>query len=206
MGGWDYYNVTEDCDLGTRLQRNGYRIALIPSNTGEEAPHTLNGWMRQRTPWNKGFLQTFFVHTRHPMQLFRQLGARRLLAWLVLLPLTQLNLFIGLPTWLGVLVALASGWLKGHDKLTAPELDIAFLLILSGLVLALLAIGLSTTGCLYARKFSLLPVALLTPAYWFLLAFAFYRALWQFVFNPFTWEKTPHAAVLCPEKSGAGGC
>ncbi len=38
IGAWDPYNVTEDADLGMRLARFGYRTAVIPSTTYEEAP------------------------------------------------------------------------------------------------------------------------------------------------------------------------
>jgi glycosyltransferase XagB len=32
--------------------------------------------------------------------------------------------------------------------------------------------------------------------YWMLVSVAAYRALWQLVFGPFHWEKTPHGNVL----------
>ena len=49
IGAWDPYNVTEDADLGMRLARFGYRAAIIPSTTYEEAPARYGGWLRQRT-------------------------------------------------------------------------------------------------------------------------------------------------------------
>jgi hypothetical protein len=42
------------------------------------------------------------------------------------------------------------------------------------------------------HHFSLLPYALLTPAYWFLMSVAGYKGLWQLVTRPFYWEKTTH--------------
>ncbi|OIO94100.1 MAG: hypothetical protein AUJ92_10900 [Armatimonadetes bacterium CG2_30_59_28] len=194
MGGWDYYNVTEDCDLGTRLYRNGYRVELIPSITEEEAPAAFSAWLRQRTRWNKGFLQTLFVHTREPARFIRQLRPRALLAFVVLLPVTQLNLIVGFPTWVGLLLTLALGGWKAPDQSMTQELNAVSAVLLSGLVLAALAVGLSAAGCITARRSALLPYAALMPAYWFLLAFAVYRAAWQFVFDPFSWEKTPHDA------------
>ncbi len=35
--GWDPYNVTEDCDLGMRLHRHGWRTQVLDSTTWEEA-------------------------------------------------------------------------------------------------------------------------------------------------------------------------
>ena len=66
MGGWDAYNVTEDADLGMRLARFGYRAGVIASTTYEEAPARLGPWLRQRTRWFKGWMQTWLVHMRAP--------------------------------------------------------------------------------------------------------------------------------------------
>src|SRR5581483_11735953 len=35
--GWDAFNVTEDCDLGLRLFKNGFSTAIMDSTTLEEA-------------------------------------------------------------------------------------------------------------------------------------------------------------------------
>src|SRR5258708_2067151 len=37
LNGWDAFNVTEDCDLGMRLVKNGYKTAIVDSTTYEEA-------------------------------------------------------------------------------------------------------------------------------------------------------------------------
>lgn len=58
VGGWDAYNVTEDADLGFRLARFGYRSTTFASTTFEEAPARFGGWLRQRSRWMKGWMQT----------------------------------------------------------------------------------------------------------------------------------------------------
>ena len=55
--GWDPYNVTEDADLGMRLERFGYRSDMIDSTTYEEAPAYIGPWLRQRTRWFKGWMR-----------------------------------------------------------------------------------------------------------------------------------------------------
>ena len=40
LGGWDPFNVTEDCDLGIRLHKHGYR-------RGDDRLHHLGGGQRQ---------------------------------------------------------------------------------------------------------------------------------------------------------------
>lgn len=74
VGPWDPFNVTEDCDLGIRIYERGYRTTLFNSTTYEEANSKLGNWLRQRSRWVKGFLQTHLVHYRDPFSVTRRLG------------------------------------------------------------------------------------------------------------------------------------
>ncbi len=65
MGGWDPFNVTEDCDLGIRMARQGYSTEVLDSTTWEEANSRVGNWIRQRSRWIKGYFQTHLVHTRN---------------------------------------------------------------------------------------------------------------------------------------------
>jgi len=71
VGGWDPFNVTEDCDLGLRLGQYGLRTVVMDSTTYEEANSQLKNWMRQRSRWIKGYMQTYFVHMRSPWKYLR---------------------------------------------------------------------------------------------------------------------------------------
>src|SRR6185436_4286234 len=53
LKGWDPFNVTEDCDLGVRLFKQGYKTAIIESTTLEEANSNTKNWIRQRSRWIK---------------------------------------------------------------------------------------------------------------------------------------------------------
>ena len=74
LGGWDPFNVTEDCDLGIRIYTHGYQTCLLDSTTWEEANSDVWNWIRQRSRWVKGFIQTHLSHTRHPLNTLRHLG------------------------------------------------------------------------------------------------------------------------------------
>lgn len=76
VGGWDPFNVTEDCDLGIRLYEHGYQTAVLESTTWEEANSQVWNWIRQRSRWVKGFLQTHLVHYRNPLRTLKRLGLR----------------------------------------------------------------------------------------------------------------------------------
>src|SRR5271155_438823 len=65
LGGWDPFNVTEDADLGIRSAALGETVGVISATTYEEANNAYLGFVRQRSRWIKGYLQTTFVHLRH---------------------------------------------------------------------------------------------------------------------------------------------
>jgi cellulose synthase/poly-beta-1,6-N-acetylglucosamine synthase-like glycosyltransferase len=91
---WDPFNVSEDADLGVRLARNGYRCQVLHSTTYEEAPRRFRGWLGQRTRWLKGYVQTWLVHMRSPLALWRELGGRGFLTFQVVVGGTVLSALV----------------------------------------------------------------------------------------------------------------
>ena len=74
LEGWDPFNVTEDADLGIRLFKRGARTAVIDSITYEEANSDWFNWLRQRSRWIKGYIQTYLVHMREPITFIKDHG------------------------------------------------------------------------------------------------------------------------------------
>ena len=107
-GGWDPFNVTEDADLGVRLARLGYHVAILNSATFEEAPPRLDVWLCQRTRWMKGYMQTFLVHTRAPGRLVRELGFGGALLFLTLIGGAIWSAFINPLLWMVCVVGLVA--------------------------------------------------------------------------------------------------
>ncbi|WIG52988.1 MAG: Glycosyl transferase, group 2 family [Afipia sp.] len=191
VGGWDPYNVTEDADLGFRLSRFRYRCVMFPSTTYEEAPAQFGSWLRQRSRWMKGWMQTWSVHMRSPRQLWRDAGPGGFLA---------LNIIVGG----NVLTALAHPFLLGElfvrSFLSAFDDSVSsfFAKPFIELYLATIAAGYLTTiviGLIGLAKRNLLReawVLALTPIYWIFLSIAAWRALCQLLIEPYHWEKTEH--------------
>lgn len=191
VGGWDPYNVTEDADLGFRLARFKYRCVMFPSTTYEEAPARFGAWLRQRSRWMKGWMQTWSVHMRSPRQLWRDAGAGGFFT---------LNIIVGG----NVLTALAHPFLFGEilirSVLNAFDGNISsfFAKPFIELYLAAIAAGYLTTiiiGLIGLAKRGLLREAwilTLTPVYWVCLSIAAWRALYQLFTEPYHWEKTEH--------------
>ena len=187
IGAWDPFNVTEDADLGMRFARFDYRTAVIPSTTYEEAPARFGPWLRQRTRWFKGWLQTWLVHMRSPLRLVRGLG----------LPgFAVFQLVVGGSVLAALIHAVFVAQLA-FNIATAPHDDTAAHLIL-GLYVAMLLSGyavsalLSVVGLARRNLLHCAWVLLLMPVYWLLLSIAAWRALFQLVRAPYRWEKTEH--------------
>lgn len=195
VGGWDAYNVTEDADLGFRLARYGYRSVTFASTTYEEAPINFGNWLRQRSRWMKGWLQTWCVHMRSPCRLWRDLGPRGFLA---------VNLVAGgnLLTALAYPVLI---YLFLADTLTPQPRP------WSWLHLAAISTGLLSTGIVgwmgLGRRDRLHEswILALTPLYWGCLSLAAWRAIAHYVWNPYHWEKTEHG-IAKRSRSVAAAC
>ncbi len=189
--GWDAHNVTEDADLGMRLYRCGYRAEVLDSVTHEEACCRIWPWVKQRTRWLKGWLQTYGVHMRQPFRLARELGLPGFLAFQ--------GHFAGVI--IASLVHPLSYVLIIHDQLVGilllePQTVIGrhlWMLALFNLVAgfaASLALGFFVLQTRGVRR--LIPQLIFIPLYWLMISAACYRAVYQLIKAPHYWEKTEH--------------
>lgn len=191
VGGWDPFNVTEDADLGIRLARRGWAVKVLPSTTWEEAPATFGTWLKQRTRWLKGWMQTYLVHMRKPAETVRDLGWLRFFGLQVLMGGLILSTLVH-PWFYAVAIAeVAYGPLRTlhHHALS----DIITVLGLANLVLGYVTgVALGWVAVAGRGRRRLAVSALLMPAYWLLISLAAYRALFQLASSPYRWEKTQH--------------
>jgi cellulose synthase/poly-beta-1,6-N-acetylglucosamine synthase-like glycosyltransferase len=189
VGAWDPFNVTEDADLGIRLARAGYDTAVLDSVTLEEANSDPINWIRQRSRWYKGYLQTFFVQMRHPLGLLRATGWSGLLRFV--------NLMFGTPI-VAVMNALFWGfslaWLFGAPNLVRDAFPTytyypALISLLCGNA-AIVFMGLISSRA--EDKQHLVIAGFTVPLYWILMSVAATKAIVQLVTRPSYWEKTVH--------------
>lgn len=189
LGGWDAYNVTEDADLGMRLARFGHRAGVIWSTTYEEAPARLGAWLRQRTRWFKGWMQTWLVHMREPHRLLRDLGLAGFVGFQLIVGGNALAALVH-PLFLASLIySIARGAPMWRDD------GLAALPLLYGTNVVIGYLTSAFLGWLGLRRRGLLGTAgvlILTPLHWLLLSLAAWRALYQLIFSPYAWEKTEH--------------
>jgi cellulose synthase/poly-beta-1,6-N-acetylglucosamine synthase-like glycosyltransferase len=197
IGAWDPYNVTEDADLGMRLARCGYVTSVISSSTQEEAPARFCAWLRQRTRWFKGWMQTYLVHMRQPRKLCRDLGAPGFAGFQLVIGGTVLAALVH-PFFMIELICRLFAGNAGVLFAGIPAATIATGYSAS-LLLALL--GLKRRGLLGSAW-----VLLTMPAHWLLLSLAAWRALYQLARDPYRWEKTEHGLAKTSRMAEVAPC
>jgi cellulose synthase/poly-beta-1,6-N-acetylglucosamine synthase-like glycosyltransferase len=189
LGGWDPFNTTEDADLGIRASAEKYRVGFINSTTFEEANADIGNWIRQRSRWVKGYMQTFLVYWRHPVELIRTIGFKNFLAFNLFVGGTPLTFLASPPLW-----ALFVYWLITRSHAVEPLFpDAVLYLALANLLIGnFLGIYLNMIAIYLRKNYALMPFALLNPIYWLFHSIAAYKALGQLFTKPFYWEKTQH--------------
>jgi cellulose synthase/poly-beta-1,6-N-acetylglucosamine synthase-like glycosyltransferase len=154
---------------------------MIGPPTWEEAPVSLGAWLKQRTRWIKGHMQTWLVLMRSPFGAARQMG---------LWPFLSVQ-FVLLA---GIIAAFAHGPLAIMllSALISPD----NLLSHADLALAIAGYCTAVYGALAAaaaaRDANLAAAALTMPLYWPLATIAAIGALYELITRPHHWAKTAH--------------
>jgi cellulose synthase/poly-beta-1,6-N-acetylglucosamine synthase-like glycosyltransferase len=187
LGEWDPYNVTEDADLGARLAAHGYQTWMLDSDTLEEAPNTLHAWLKQRSRWIKGYIQTWVVHMRSPATLLKSYKLHGFLGFQCFVAMASFSYLTAPIMWLVALL-----WLINPVSFIPEWL---FILASANLVLNFLVHIVTATHSAWtypSRCFALSLCALTYPFYLLLHSIASYISLYQFFVKPYFWDKTKH--------------
>jgi glycosyltransferase XagB len=197
VGGWDPFNVTEDCDLGVRLGRENLRVAMLDSTTWEEAVPRTRPWVRQRSRWIKGYVQTYLVHMRRPVLLWKELGTRGFADFQMLVGGSSLLLLINPFMWgLTAMYAASKGTGLGNFIQSLFPAPLYYPALLCFVVWNFILFYCSVYVCVRHNLIDLARYALLTPLYWVLMSLGAWAGLISLVRNPFYWAKTEHGASL----------
>jgi len=187
VGGWDEQDLTEDADIGIRLSLMGERMRVVYDDryvTREETPPTLGQFIKQRTRWSQGFLQTLF---KGEWKQLPRLGQRMLAVYTLGFPAIQaiLGLYI-----------LASALMMFTVKapvLAAIILDLPFYLLAAHFTLNIIGLYEFTDahGLKPTWKTPLVMALGYLPYQW-VLAYASVRAVLRQLRGINNWEKTKH--------------
>jgi glycosyltransferase XagB len=186
---WDPFNVTEDADLGIRIGQKGYRVGVVDSTTFEEASCLTRQWIRQRSRWIKGYMQTLLVHTRRPLHFLRTVGPLGFLGFVFFIGGTVLAGLLNPIFWLFYVIWLAAA-AASFDPIF-PE-SLLFLCLFNLLAGNGAFTYLTMLAPIRRGWLELIPFSFTLLGYWVLISIAAYRGLWQLICDPFFWEKTQH--------------
>jgi glycosyltransferase XagB len=190
LGGWDEHNLTEDADIGLRLSAAGERIRVVYDDryvTKEETPPTIGQFIRQRTRWNQGFMQTLRKGT------WKSLPTRRQ-RWLAFYTLAfpQAQALLGIY----VLFSLATMLSLKAPVLAAIVTFLPVLMLVGHLLLSI--VGLHEFAAAHGLKPSgnaVLKLVIGYLPYQLVLSYAALRAVVRQMRGIRNWEKTQHTGV-----------
>ncbi len=202
IGAWDPFNVTEDADLGLRIHALGYRTAVLDSVTLEEANSDPINWIRQRSRWYKGYLQTWLVHIRRPVKMWRSVGPRSFLRLTLILAGTPIIAVLNLLFWFITIL-----WFLGQPAVVGSVFP--WFVYFPALVALILGNGVTLYMNLLALReddrSDLIVAALTVPAFFVMMSVAAAKGMYQLIRNPSYWEKTFHGLASRPEADPAAG-
>lgn len=201
LKGWDPFNVTEDADLGIRLFNKGYQTAIIDSVTYEEATSKVKNWLKQRSRWLKGYMQTYLVHTRDFGIKSIRYGIFHNLIFHLTIGGKLLFIFLNPMMWIITLTYFLA------YQTASPLIESVFIAPVSYLAICSWIFGnfmffyFYMIACGKQQQWDITKYTIFIPFYWILMSVAGAIAFYQLLFKPHYWEKTVHGFHLKKEPS-----
>jgi cellulose synthase/poly-beta-1,6-N-acetylglucosamine synthase-like glycosyltransferase len=192
IGGWDAFNVTEDCDLGMRLAKRGQLTAVMDSLTLEEANSDFGNWFKQRSRWIKGYIQTFIVHLRdlHSFSWFHKLS------FLLIVGGKTFSLFANPLMWAITITYFTLRSVVGESIEQFFPGPILYMGVFSLVFGNFLYLYYYMIGCAKRGQWSIIPFVFLVPFYWLAMSASAWYALYKLITAPHHWYKTKHGLHL----------
>jgi cellulose synthase/poly-beta-1,6-N-acetylglucosamine synthase-like glycosyltransferase len=193
VGLYDSTNLAEDAELSVRLLIAGWNITVLNARHWEEAPVTFKSWLKQRTRWYRGWLQSLwkYIPVMASPKNLRRVGIFGTFSTFMML----IAPFIVLLSWLAYGITLVwslevLGLLRPLVSVTTPITFWMVLPTLFNILYFYFLIRGAKLEQIQTRRFLDLPrmicyMNLMMPV-------AALRALYQEIFKPVVWEKTTH--------------
>ena len=201
LDGWDPYNVTEDCDLGIRLYKQGFRTGILDSTTYEEANSRFGNWLRQRSRWVKGYMQTFLVHSRNPRDIQKHPYDLHIFTFYLVVGGKVLSTLINPFMWLLTILYFIFRPVIGHTIESIYPAPVFYIAVTTLIIGNLLYMYYFMLGSAYRSQWNLIKYVFIVPIYWLMMSLAAVYALYQLIVKPHYWEKTVHGLHLAGNQS-----
>lgn len=191
VGVWDPLNLAEDAELAVRLLLAGKSIGVVDARHWEEAPVGLKAWIKQRSRWYRGWLQSLYTYM--PMlfkpSIIKRIGLANVLATLCML-IAPLVVALGF-----VAYSFTMLWLLEYTHVLNTTItqnlfpSYAIVPLLFNLIYYVTwFMGAKLQGIRFTIKdipYAFVYMNVMMPI-------AAYRALYQCIFKEVYWEKTKH--------------
>ena len=191
VGYWDPTNLAEDAELAIRLMLSGKRIGVVDARQWEEAPVTVKAWIRQRTRWYRGWLQSLWKYAPILLNIrtIKRIGLVNTIAALCMLVAPLVVALVP------VSYALTALWLLEHYGVLGTTLTSN--LFPSYAIVPLVFNPIYYLTWIYASKLEGIRFISNDLIFIFIymnimMPIAAYRALYQCIFKDVFWEKTMH--------------
>lgn len=201
LKGWDSFNVTEDCDLGIRLVKEGYRTAIMDSYTHEEANSDLKNWLNQRTRWIKGYIQTYLVHMRDYHEFLKDWKEPHFATFQLIVGGKVLSMFINPLMWAITISYFTLRPFVGSFIESFFLTPIMYMAVLSLFLGNFLYMYYYAIGCAKRGHDDLIKYSVFVPIYWLAMSIAAWNAVYQIIHKPHYWSKTVHGLHLNNNKA-----
>jgi cellulose synthase/poly-beta-1,6-N-acetylglucosamine synthase-like glycosyltransferase len=194
VGLYDSTNLAEDAELSIRLRIAGWNVGVLNSRHWEEAPVEFKPWLKQRTRWYRGWLQSLWKYI--PIMLdFKSVKRMGLVGAFSTLMMLVAPLIVIL-NWVSYGITLL--WVLEITQIIPVHLmtSISFPfwtavpVTFNALYLSIWLKGAKLEGIPIRHLHKLLPQMV-----WYMnlmMPIAATRALYQEIFKPVMWEKTTH--------------
>lgn len=192
IGGWDAFNVTEDCDLGMRLAKKGMLTAVMESLTLEEANSDYGNWFKQRSRWIKGYIQTFIVHLRD----LKSFTSFHKISFLLIVGGKTLSMFANPFMWLITISYFTLRAIVGETIESFYPAPILYMGVISLIFGNFLYLYYYMIGCAKRGQWEIIPFVFLVPFYWLAMSASAWYALYKLITAPHHWYKTKHGLHL----------
>ncbi len=190
IGGWDEHNLTEDADVGMRISAMQEPVRIVYDDqyvTREETPPTVGHFIRQRTRWSQGFLQTLRKGDWTRLPNWKQ---RLMAAYTLGFPTAQAVLALYVPISL---------WMMFSTKVPVGQALVLLMpayLLVSHYFMSLIGLyEFAEAHGLRATWKTPLAMALAYLPYQWMLSYAAFRAFVREIRGVSNWEKTQHVGA-----------
>ncbi|MCE1255392.1 MAG: glycosyl transferase, partial [Anaerolineae bacterium] len=169
--------------------KRGYRARIVDSTTLEEANSQVNNWIRQRSRWVKGYIQTWLVHMRHPVRLYKELGFKAFFSFQMLIGGTFFALLMNPIYWFMTTIWYLFRWDVIQSLYPSVIFYVGAICLYIGNFIFTYA---NIAGAVRHKYYDMVRSALFSPIYWGLMSIGAWKGFIQLLIKPHFWEKTHH--------------